>query len=138
MDILFKTSSLRLLFTLYNSYGFKESLLTWAKIKFFFRLYENVVLKNKNVLNKCSFPQLLRLHTQNPKSFSWRSKVVLFKITDGHSTKSLASSLMLAFFNTHVLSTFLTSSSTNMWEVAKEKLTQYLHSNGSIESWGVC
>ena len=74
MDILFKTSSLRLLFTLYNSYGFKESLLTWAKIKFFFRLYENVVLKNKNVLNKCNFPQVLRLHIQNPKSYSWKVK----------------------------------------------------------------
>ena len=123
--------------TFSDSYGLKECLTIELKFKFFLLLWEIFVLKFKNLHGKSSFQQVLVTNIQNPKSFSWSSKYASFKITFGHSVKMLASYLSFFFPNTSILSTFFTSSPTNMWGLAKENLIHNLYSNKLIRSWGI-
>ena len=133
----FKKSMMTFQATFSHSYGLKECILIELKFKYFLLLWEISVLKIKNLLGKWSMQPFLVANIQNPKSFSWSSKYASFKIALTKFAKALASSLSFIFPNTSILSTFFTSSSTNMWGLAKENFVQNLYPDELIGSWGI-
>ena len=133
----FKKSMMTFQATFSYSYGLKECILIELKFKYFLLLWEISVLKIKKLLGKWSLQPFLVADIQKPKSFSWSSKYASFKITFVLLANGFASSLSFIFSNSSILSTFFTSSSTNMWGLAKENFVQHLYPDELIGSWGI-